>query len=163
LSKREADIAIRTLPKEAAPPEHLIGLQLVPVVLANYVCRAQADRLDPELVGNETRWISVEPRRYQEEMIAGCSYPDVPAWGAFSSLELLVQAACEGLGVVMLPTYVGDPLPALRRLAQPDLRHMADLWLLSHPDLRNNARLKATRAQVAQAIKAQASVFRGEG
>ena len=63
----------------------------------------------------------------------------------------------------MLPTYVGDREPALRRLARPDLRHMGDLWLLSHPDLRDNARFRATRVFVADAMRRHAGLFAGEG
>ncbi|XYH94925.1 transposase [Sorangium sp. So ce1128] len=119
--------------------------------------------MDPEIGGAKPRWVSFEQRTYYEAMIARSSYPDVPAWGAFSSLEVLVQAAREGLGMAMLPTYVGEREPELRRLARPDLRHVADLWLLSHPDLRDNARFRAIRASVAQALKVHAPLFRGEG
>jgi DNA-binding transcriptional LysR family regulator len=163
LSRREADIAIRALTTGAQPPEHLIGLEVAPVVLASYVAIAHAERLDPEIEGTNPRWIAFEPRRMHELIVEGSSYPHVPAWGAFSSLEVIVQAAREGLGLVVLPTYVGDREPALRRLAKPDLRHMANLWLLSHPDLRDNARFRATRVSVAQAFEAQAALFRGDG
>lgn len=153
LSKREADIAVRTLARGAQPPEHLIGTRVAPVVVGSYVARAHESELDPELVGTSPRWVAFEERKILEAMVAQSSYPDVPAWGAFNSLSLLVQAAREGLGIAMLPTYVGDVEPALRRLARPDLRHVADLWLLSHVDLRDNTRLRATRGHVAHALR----------
>lgn len=163
LSKREADLAIRALPVGAQPPEYLIGAKLAPVVLANYVATAHASRLDPDSQGASPRWLSFEPRPLQEEMIARSSYPRVLPWGAFSCLELMAHAAGEGLGLVMLPTYVGDRDPALRRLAHPDLRHMGDLWLLSHPDLRENARLRVARARVLEGWNGFEALFRGEG
>ncbi len=163
LAKREADIAIRALPIGVQPAEHLIGLEVAPVMLANYVASAHASRLDPEIDGTSPRWIAFDQRKQFEGMIARSSYPRVPAWGAFASVEVVVQAAREGLGLAMLPTYVGDREAALRRMARPDLRHVADLWLLSHPDLRDNARFRATRASVAQAFKAHAPLFRGDG
>lgn len=162
LSKREADIAIRTLALGAQPPEHLIGTKLVPVVVASYVAVAHAARLDPEQPGATPRFVSFEDRKTQELMIQGSSYPRVPCWGSFSSLELLVQAAREGLGLVMLPTYVGDREPSLRRLARTDLLHVADLWLLSHPDLRDNARYRAVRMRIAEALDAHRPLFRGD-
>jgi len=161
LSKREADIAIRTKARGARPPEHLIGVKLVPLMLANYVGRAHADRLDPE--GGAARWLTSGDDRIVAALLADSSYPDLPTWGAFNSLELLVQAAREGLGLVMLPTYVGDREPALRRLDRPDLRHVADLWMLSHPDLRDNARFRITRARVAEALRRHRPLFAGEG
>lgn len=161
LAKREADIAIRAFPIGVQPPEHLIGLAVAPVTLASYVATDHERRLDPEIEGTRPRWISFEDRKQSDALIAGTSYPHVPAWGAFASLEVVAQAAREGLGLAMLPTYVGDQEPALRRLARPDVRHLADLWLLSHPDLRDNARFRAARAEVAQAFKTHASLFRG--
>lgn len=162
LSKREADIAVRTLPTGAQPREHLIGRKLVPVVCANYVAVAHAVRLDPAREGASPRWVGFEGRKYVEAMIAASSYPHIAPWGSFSSLGLMLQATREGLGIAMLPCYVADRDPALKRLAKPDIRHVADLWLLSHPDLRENARLHAARACVAQALTRRMALFRGE-
>ncbi|MCO4771546.1 MAG: LysR family transcriptional regulator [Deltaproteobacteria bacterium] len=162
LSKREADIAIRTLGIGSQPADHLIGMKLVPIHIANYVATAHAERLDPERDGTEARWISFTDRNFFSGMVAGSGYPDVPPWGGFSSLELMVQAVRRGLGICMLPTYVGDGVPELQRLPRGGLRHMADLWMVSHPDLRDNARLRATRAAVSTALRRQAPLFRGE-
>ncbi len=162
LSKREADIAVRTLPVDAQPPEHLLGRKLVGIHVANYVASAHAHRLDPELEGTSARWVSFEERKFLEMMVATSSYPDVPAWGAFSSLGLLMQATRAGLGIAMLPCYVADRDSALRRLAKPDIRHVANLWLVSHPDLRDTARFRAARDCVVQALKRQEPLFHGE-
>lgn len=161
LSKREADIAVRILARSARPPEHLIGARVVPVVVANYVARAHRAQRDPDHPGSTPRWVAFDDRAQQDAMIAASSYPNVPAWGAFSSLEALIQATRAGLGIVMLPTYVGDQQAALCRLAQPDLRHVADVWLLSHPDLRDNVRFRAIRRRTSAALKAQAGLFEG--
>lgn len=162
LSKREADIAVRILARNAQPPEHLIGARVVPVYVANYVARAHRAQRDPEQAGSTPRWVAFDDRKQQDAMIAASSYPHVPAWGAFDSLESLIDAARAGLGVVMLPTYVGDQQADLCRLAHPDLRHVADIWLLSHPDLRDNARIRTVRVQTRAALKAHADLFEGK-
>jgi DNA-binding transcriptional LysR family regulator len=95
-------------------------------------------------------------------LIASSSYPQVPVWGAFDSMEVMIQAAHAGLGSVMLPTYVGDPDPELQRLAKPDVRHMANFWLLSHRDLRDNARLRTAREHITAGLMARAALFRGD-
>lgn len=161
LAKREADIAIRTLGRGATPPEYLIGRKLAPVVVANFVATAHEDRLDPEIVGSSPRWIAFADRSNFEQLVSGSGYPTVPPWGAFSSLELLAQAACQGLGIAMLPTYVGDAEPALRRLKHAAPRHLADLWLLSHPDLRENARIRAARAAIMDGFRRHERLFGG--
>ncbi len=161
LARREADIAVRALAVDGVPPEFLLGQKVVPIMLSSYVGVAHAASLDPELPGSSPRWASYDDRKLQESMIAGSSYSSVTAWGSFASVELMVQAAEHGLGLAMLPTYVGDRVPALRRLARPDLRHVGDFWVLSHPDLRDNARIRKTRAAVADALRAEATLFRG--
>lgn len=61
-----------------------------------------------------------------------------------------------------MPCYVADLDPELRRLPNAGLRHVADIWLLSHPDLRNNTRLKLARSCVATAIRERDTLFRGD-
>ena len=147
---------------DGQPPAYLIGQRLVPVTMANYVAVAHAERLDPDRVPlDRTRWLAFAPRALHDELVAGSSYPDVTSWGGFSSMDLMVQGALAGLGVVMLPTYVGDRLAGLQRLGRADLRHLGDFWLLSHPDLRENARLRVARAHVAAVLRDHARLFAG--
>ena len=162
LSKREADIAVRALLPAASPPEHLIGRRLVPIVLANYVATVHKGRLDPERGGGDGRWLGSDRRKVVEEMVASSSYPHLPIWGSFGSMALMVHAARAGLGLVMLPTYVGDPDPELERLTKPDVRHAAEFWLLSHRDLRDNARLRAAREHINAAMTARVALLRGD-
>lgn len=161
LARREADIAVRALAVDGVPPEYLLGQKVAPIVLCSYVGVAHAARLDPESPDRHARWASFDDRKLQEGMIAGSSYPSLPPWGSFTSVELMAQAAEQGLGLAMLPTYVGDRAPGLQRLARPDLRHVGDFWVLSHPDLRDNARIRKTRATVADALRAEGALFRG--
>ncbi len=163
LAKREADLAIRALARGVSPPEHLIGQRVAPLVVCSYVAREHESRFDPEIPGSEPRWVAFDDRRQLDPLVAGGRYPSVPTWGSFSTLDLLVQAATAGFGLVILPTYVGDPNPALRRLTHPDLRHVADLWLLCHPDLRDNARFTAVRARVRAAFERHQPRFVGDG
>ncbi|HJL17417.1 MAG TPA: LysR family transcriptional regulator [Sandaracinaceae bacterium LLY-WYZ-13_1] len=162
LSKREADVAVRAVAKDTTPKEHLLGRKIAPIVLASYVAHAHADRLDPAREGSEARWLGSDRPRAVEALVASSSYPELPVWGAFASISMLLAAIHEGLGVGMLPTYVGDPHPGLRRLTRPDVRHVGDFWLLSHPDLRDNARLRAARECVSSALTSRAPLFAGD-
>lgn len=162
LSKREADIAVRILPMTAQPPEYLIGKKVAPVVCANYVAIEHAHRLDPERAGTTPRWIAFDERKHVDALIAESSYPDVPAWGSFSSLTLMMQAVREGLGIAMLPCYAADQDPALRRLAKADTRQLADMWLLSHPDLRDNTRFQAAKACITGSFEGHQALFSGQ-
>lgn len=162
LDHREADIALRAIGRDATPSGHLIGRRLAPIKLASYVARRHADQIAPDRDAPAARWLGFERRPYVTELIATSSYPHLPTWGAFTSLPLMHRAARRGLGVALLTTYVGDPDPELRRLTQPNLRHLADLWMLSHPDLRDNARLHAVRAAIVDTFTAHANLFTGD-
>lgn len=163
LSRREADVAVRILARGTLPPEHLIGTRLAPLHVCSYVARAHAASLDPTRPGSGARWLSSDSDKVERHLVATSSHPGVPLWGAFRSLHLLIQAARAGLGLVMLPTYIGDSEPALQRLDAPDIRHVADLWLLSHPDLRTNARCRATRMRIARIFEEALPRFEGRG
>jgi len=162
LSRREADVAIRVLTPDKDPPEHLIGRKLAPLTIASYVAVAHAERLDPERPGARPRWIAFDERATSRHLCETSSYPDLPLWGGVNSIALMVSSALAGLGLVFLPTYVGDRVTQLRRLAKPDLRHMADVWLLSHPDLRSNARLRVTRRFLVDTFERHRALFGGD-
>ncbi len=161
LAKREADIAVRALLRGGQPPEYLIGQKLVPLVLASYVGAAHAEARDPVHEGADARWLAFEDRVIHEAMIAETGYAALPSWGGISSMELMIEALREGMGIARLPTYVGDAAAGLRRLSRPDLQHVADLWMLSHPDLRANARFRATRVAVAESLRGRVALFEG--
>jgi DNA-binding transcriptional LysR family regulator len=160
LARREADVAVRALGTGTQPPDFLLGTRVAPVILGTYVAAEHAERLDPER--GQARWLGFEDRDLQARLVGGSSYPRLPSWGRFGTLEAYRQAAYVGLGLAMLPVYVGDADPKLRRIARPDLRAVADLWLLCHPDLRDTARVRAVRNAVAAAFREEAPLFRGE-
>ena len=56
---------------------------------------------------------------------------------------MLVMAARQGLGVAALPCYLADRDPRLVRLTEPMTEMASALWLLTHPDLRRVARVRA--------------------
>ena len=59
-----------------------------------------------------------------------------------NSTTALLAAARQGLGVVLLPCYIGDAEPALRRLDGPEPAPH-EIWLLVHGDLRRTPRVRA--------------------
>ncbi len=54
----------------------------------------------------------------------------------------LAEAIEAGLGIGYAPCFIADPRPALVRLARRSPPNAADLWLLTHPDLRHAARVR---------------------
>lgn len=157
LAKGEADLAIRVLGPHSSPPEYVVARKLAPLFVASYVAREHAARLDPRK--GDTRWLAFGEDPTLEALVASSSYPDLPRWGALQSLRLMVHAALEGYGLCMLPTYVGEAEPGLRRVDPPDIRHMADIWLLYHPDLRTTARVQAVRSVILEGFARHVARF----
>lgn len=162
LSRREADIAVRAVECGHSPPEHLLGSRLGPVVLACYVGRDHVERLDPDVPGSQPRWAGYSDREVLTYVAGLGPHAQVPCWGSFDASDVLIEAAVQGLGLIMVPTYMGDCEPRLARLKRPALQHMADFWLLSHPDLRTNARLRAARRCLVEAFDTLGPVLRGD-
>ena len=162
LSLREADVALRVLIPGTQPPQHLVGRRLVPMALAAFVAAEHADRLDPDRPGSAPRWLAYSDPEEQLAAIRTTPHRGIPLWGAFDSLEVMAAATRAGLGIGMLPCYLGDRDPVLCRLERSEIEVGADIWLLSHPDLRTTSRLKALRETVREAMANLAPLFAGQ-
>ncbi|KAA0011902.1 LysR family transcriptional regulator [Billgrantia pellis] len=145
LSQRDADVAIRPT---AAPPEHLVGRRVGSIAQAVYA-RAEAET---------ENWVG--PDRH-------LGYPALERWmkgrGAkgrcryrVDTLLGMLAAARDGLGWAVLPCYLADADPVLMRIGEPIPELATELWLLTHPDLRRVARIRAFMGFVADVLKQDA-------
>jgi DNA-binding transcriptional LysR family regulator len=55
----------------------------------------------------------------------------------------LAEAVASGVGLALLPCFIGHAVPTLVQLSPPIPEIQGELWLLTHPDLRNTARVRA--------------------
>jgi DNA-binding transcriptional LysR family regulator len=137
LSRREADVALRPSP---APPEDAVGRRLGGVAWAVYV--------SPAMVGK--RSIEGLPWAVYGDSMARLAAsewwrahhrgePVLLTVNSVSAMHRVTACSpCRGL----LPCFVGDPDPALRRVGAPISAPESGLWLLVHPDLRRTARVR---------------------
>ena len=54
-----------------------------------------------------------------------------------------LDAAKAGIGIAVLPCYLADGEPNVTRLMPPIPALTRELWLVTHSDLRNTARVRA--------------------
>jgi DNA-binding transcriptional LysR family regulator len=73
----------------------------------------------------------------------------------------LAEAVEAGIGIGHLPCFVADARPDLIRLAPPEPEFAADLWLLTHRDLRRSARARALLDFLATEIAKKKSFIEG--
>lgn len=76
------------------------------------------------------------------------------------SIMTQLQAASDGFGIAPLAHYVGASRGLVRVLAG-DFDVNLDLWLLTHQDLRNTARVRAVMQSLSALLEQDAALFRG--
>jgi DNA-binding transcriptional LysR family regulator len=64
-----------------------------------------------------------------------------------------LAAARAGLGLAALPCFLADSEPALRRVLPRQPALTSELWLLTHPDLRRTARVRAFMDHLAASLR----------
>jgi len=155
LAQREADVAIRLT---NTPPDTLIGKRVTGVSSSVYGSSEYIAQLRKQ--GGEPQWLGVECCGFHKSWTKqACG--DQPH-RFYVDDTLLTQAALrEGMGVSILPCFMGDPDPALARYTEPQPEWDLGLWILLHPDLKNTARVLAFRDHMMEAMKAQSDLFDG--
>ena len=160
LTRREADIAIRPV---SEPPEHLVARRIAGIAHALYASLDYTMRKDAaDLDGQD--WIGLEDTetptvigRWLRQHVR----PDNIVL-TVDALPALHDAARAGLGLAVLPCYLGDPDEKLCRVTvmPPDLPQTA-LWLLTHDDLRRTARVRAAMDFFAVALSQHRALLAG--
>jgi DNA-binding transcriptional LysR family regulator len=80
------------------------------------------------------------------------------------SFVALYEAAAAGMGVAALPCYLADPSRRLVRLRAAPVAELAtELWILTHPDLRGTARIRALTDHLAAALVGDRALLEGGG
>jgi len=141
LNRRDADVAIRPT---RHPDSSLVSRRLCDVEFAVY---ASADYSGPGAPGNiaDGRWIGfvdslqATPVGNWFEAIVDTSRICMRC-DSFVALRIAAEA---GIGLALLPTFLGDASQTLIRLDFPTDELTTGLWILTHPDLVRSARVHA--------------------
>jgi len=159
LSRREADIAVRVTRQ---PPDNLIGRRICKFRFAMYASRKYLRQHGDEPL-EEHQWILTDDGFDQLPPALWKRKAHGAARVVFASNSTIatIDAAKRGLGVAPLPCFIGDGEAGLSRLGDPPEELTRDLWVLTHPDLRNTARVKALMADLVDALEAARSSFEG--
>lgn len=162
LSRREADVAIRFMGGSRRPPEDLVGRKLVTAASCYYASEAYLSEHDLSTKDSGARWIGWNDDERFPEWVRSSPFPHIPVHGKFNLAELQVAAALAGIGLSALPCYVGDTIKGLNRVPGCEPYTNYDIWLLTHPDLRDAARLRTFRAFVVDVFAKKHALLTGE-
>ncbi|MER2269085.1 LysR substrate-binding domain-containing protein, partial [Methylobacterium oxalidis] len=159
--RREADIAVRPT---ASPPETLVGRRIAGLGYAVYAAPSYLSGRREDAVLGEHRWLG--PDASLNETVAArwmrATLREVEPVVRTDSFVSLRDLAVVGLGVALLPCYLGDTSLGLVRLPQAVTLDLGSaLWLLTHADLRRVARIDAVMTALAAALSAEREVLEG--
>ena len=152
LSKREADIAVRPAKR---PDESLVGRRLGTIEQAAYISRSSTTAADSEEGIAAIDWIGPD-----ESM----TYPAFDRWleqqglvercrTRVNTVYGMLAAVRAGLGMSVLPCYLGENDAQLSRVGGTIPSMATDLWVLTHPDLRRTERIRVFLEHIAGLAK----------
>ena len=162
LSKRDADVAIRATDN---PPENLVGRRVASIAWALYG-RAE-DFPDPSTVDPESLyqrdWVSLSDNLATLKAVKFVHEHVPPERIGYrvNTVLGLAEAVEQGLGIGHLPCFIADRRPGLVRLGPPNPEFAADLWLLTHPDLRHSPRVRVFLDFLAAEVAKQRKIIEG--
>lgn len=138
LGRRQADLAIRISPD---PGDDLVGRRLVQQETASFARPAlvEAMRKDP---GAPVQWLGFDfwtspPKNARPE------YTDQRILLRFNDMIAVMGAARAGLGVARMPFFVARAVPELVLAPILPPQPYIDIWVLSHRDLKDAAKVRA--------------------
>jgi DNA-binding transcriptional LysR family regulator len=143
LSRRDADVAVRATYHN---PDPLAGSKIARIAWAVFGPAARAaEPFDPAVDAGQHDWVAfadpvaiAKAMKWLKERV-----DDKRIVYKVNTMIGLAEAAAGGVGLVLLPCYVGAAARGLVQLTPPLPELEGELWLLSHPDLRNTARVRA--------------------
>ena len=162
LTRREADVALRATTQ---PPEMLVGRRVAVMQYAVFASKAVLGRGRGAPVLADLPWVGFDERiaHFQIARWFAEALPDVRPRLRLDSMSALLKAGAAGAGAVLLPVFAAAQEPALLRVTTPIVGPEMGLWLLHHPDVRGNARVRALSAYLAQAVPQEIERLSREG
>jgi DNA-binding transcriptional LysR family regulator len=139
-ASEDADLTIR-ITRE--PPPDLVGRNLGPFAVALYGSPEYIRALAADGGSAGCLWVDDEEGMGLPHGLKAGAFALVDRALASDSGAVRLAALRAGQGIGPLPCVVGDADPGLVRYPELPARTLSDIWLLSHPDLRGVARVRA--------------------
>jgi DNA-binding transcriptional LysR family regulator len=154
LDRSEADIVIRGT---NAPPEHLVGRRIGSMKLNYYAHQDYFDNNKPD----EYRWIGRNAQELNPDWINTSPYPDAPIGIRSDDILMRHYFTMAGFGMTRTACYMGEQAPMLKRISNAPPVHYSDLWVLTHPDLRDTPKIKTLMQAISESLSAQRDLIEG--
>jgi DNA-binding transcriptional LysR family regulator len=162
LAHRDADIALRM----RRPPEtgNLIVQRIGRLAFGLYAAHHQLAKQCATRFDNHqpVAFIGLrdDPASRQSSWLDAVA-ADAPMPVRLDDIHLRFEAARRGLGATLLPCFLGDSEPSLRRLLPPPVELIEDVYLLTHEDLKDLPAITAVRSALAGLFRNEAARLLG--
>ena len=106
-------------------------------------------------------WIGWSLNPSSRQLIEDSTFPDTPIGAVITDPYATVKALEAGMGMSILPCCMGDSEPGLCRAPAANVLCQNDLWILTHKDLRNTARIRKLINFMTDALLRQRDLLEG--
>ena len=159
LQRGEADIALRFT---NAPPEYLVGRKLA-ICHHHYYADHTYLRKFLAMSMDDAMWIGNGHRAMeQNDRIAQGPFPELPVRWDIQSFPSVVAACKRGLGMAILPCFIGDTEPDLARIGNEKSFAHVEIWLLTHSELKDARRIRVVMDFIATIFSKKRALIEGE-
>lgn len=154
LDRREADIALRlSRPGGDGLVGRRIGDMRFGLYAAPFYVAARAEA-EWEIVAHDDHPVALPQQRWLNAWAEGR-----PIVVRANDTASLAAAARAGLGVALLPDFLGNGDPGLVRVPCADPPPCREIWMVVHDDLRRTPRIRAVMDFLIEALAAPAVTF----
>lgn len=159
LSRRDADIAIRF---SAAPENNLVGRRLPDFADAIYATPRYVAQNTFSGAEPTARWIGWEGDDAHPDWVRRSPFPGCAARWQVGDLMAQVEAARQGLGMALIPCWIGDSDADLARVPPGEIMQARPGWVLTHPDLRTSERVRVCVRFLVDALRSHEALITGQ-
>ncbi|WP_246541347.1 LysR family transcriptional regulator [Roseibium polysiphoniae] len=162
LHRREADVAIRVTDR---PDENLFGRLATGQNRTFYASREYL-RSHSEAFASSSSTEAIESVSFkwwgkQPPKEVRARFPNAHTTVVCDDMIATQSAVRAGMGIGRMPCFLGDTDPELERVPGFELSRYFDIWVLTHPDLKNVERIRRFVRFAADDFKANSGLYLG--
>lgn len=163
LTRREADIGLRLVRPDSG---NFVITRVGSMATALYAARTYldehpfgpADRGDGHsAIGWDEAFLTLRAATWLAEAL-----PDATLALRTTTLQSQLAACAGGAGLAVLPCFMADAVAGLIRLREPETVFSQDIWLVTHHDIRETARVRVTVKFLRAAVQRNQSRLLGK-
>lgn len=152
LTRRDADIAVRATKR---PPQHLVGKEVGSIRVAVYGARGRGQPKKADVDAGRVDWVAPDDALPEHPSVLWRKrhLPKVVPRYRVNSILSVLELVALGLGVGIVPLFLGDARKDVVRLGDPLEDAQTQLWLLTHPESRHLRRVATVYSHLAESLR----------